>query len=359
MSAEIATLSGALGDVDKFAGEIALIARQTNLLALNAAIEAARAGDAGKGFAVVAGEIRALSLQTSQATATIQQTLNALKARISGLAEAGGTAKKHADDVQETSGSVKSSFDTLSGVIVGILDSSSTIAAVSSRVDQQCTSFVKSLGEISGEITSSGKTLQVAAGRSGKVVSLSERLIQLIASAGVETEDTPWIALACETADSISEAFEHSVSAGLISLQDLFDRQYRPIPGSDPVQYMARFTGLADQLLPSLQEPVAQSSSRIAFCAAVDDKGYLPTHNKQFSNPQKPGDTVWNTANCRNRRIFNDRVGLAAGTSTQPFLLQTYRRDMGGGNFQMMKDISAPIVVRGRHWGGLRLAIKI
>ena len=64
-----------------------------------------------------------------------------------------------------------------------------------------------------------------------------------------------------------------------------------------------------------------------------------------------------NTANGRNRRIFNDRVGLRAGQNTKPFLLQSYRRDMGG-IFVAMKDASAPIFVQGRHWGGLRLAYK-
>jgi methyl-accepting chemotaxis protein len=68
---------------------------------------------------------------------------------------------------------------------------------------------------------------------------------------------------------------------------------------------------------------------------------------------------AWNTANCRNRRVFDDRVGLAAGRNTQPFLLQAYRRDMGNGAFAMMKDVSAPIMIAGRHWGGLRLAYKV
>ncbi|HCF18766.1 MAG TPA: chemotaxis protein, partial [Rhodospirillum rubrum] len=69
----------------------------------------------------------------------------------------------------------------------------------------------------------------------------------------------------------------------------------------------------------------------------VDRNGYLPTHNQKFSKPQGP-DPVWNNANSRNRRIFNDRTGLAAGRNTRPFLVQTYRRDMGGGSFIMMKD---------------------
>ena len=41
---------------------------------------------------------------------------------------------------------------------------------------------------------------------------------------------------------------------------------------------------------------------------------------------------------------------------TAPFLLQTCRRDMGGGDLRMMTDLGAPITVKGRHRGGLRLA---
>ena len=93
----------------------------------------------------------------------------------------------------------------------------------------------------------------------------------------------------------------------------------------------------------------------MTFCAAVDRNGYLPTHNLKFSQPQG-ADPVWNAANARNRRIFNDRTGLAAGRNERRFLLQTYRRDMGGGHRVLMKDLSAPIIVQGRHWGGLRLA---
>jgi methyl-accepting chemotaxis protein len=94
------------------------------------------------------------------------------------------------------------------------------------------------------------------------------------------------------------------------------------------------------------------------FCAAVDRNGYLPTHNRKFSHAPRPGETAWNTANCRNRRIFDDRTGLAAARNRKHFLLQAYRRDMGGGQVALMKDASAPIILRGRHWGALRLAYR-
>ena len=86
--------------------------------------------------------------------------------------------------------------------------------------------------------------------------------------------------------------------------------------------------------------------------------GLIARHNRQSKQVQRPGDVVWNAAHCRNRRIFNDRKGLAAVRNQRPFLLQTCRRDMGGGVFVLLKGASAPIQVMGRHWGGLRLACK-
>ena len=85
--------------------------------------------------------------------------------------------------------------------------------------------------------------------------------------------------------------------------------------------------------------------------------GYLPTHNPEYSKPQGR-DPAWNAANCRNRRLFNDRAVQKVGANTKPFLLQTYRRDMGGGKFVLMKDLSSPIFVNGRHWGAFRIGFR-
>jgi methyl-accepting chemotaxis protein len=97
----------------------------------------------------------------------------------------------------------------------------------------------------------------------------------------------------------------------------------------------------------------------MAFAAMIDRNGYLPVHNKIYSHPQKPGDVAFNTANCRNRRIFNDAAGLAAGQNTRAYLIQTYARDMGNGNTVMMREIDVPVRVQGRHWGGFRTAYRL
>jgi len=98
-------------------------------------------------------------------------------------------------------------------------------------------------------------------------------------------------------------------------------------------------------------------SPKVVYCIAVDRNGYVATHNRKYNHRQR-GDLAWDSANSRYRRIFNDRTGLASARNQRPFLLQTYRRDMGGGNFVVMKEVAAPINVNGMHWGGLRLAFK-
>ena len=187
------------------------------------------------------------------------------------------------------------------------------------------------------------------------MVEAAEMVVRGTILMGVNTPDSAFIRRVCQDAATVGTIFEEAVASGEIGMQALFDFRYRPIPGTDPQQVMAPFTEFTDRVLPPIQEAALGFSEKVVFCAAVDVNGYLPTHNLKFSQPQGK-EPVWNAANARNRRIFDDRVGLKAARSTEPFLLQVYRRDMGGGNFVMMKDLSAPILVQGRHWGGLRLA---
>lgn len=158
-------------------------------------------------------------------------------------------------------------------------------------------------------------------------------------------------------AAAISAAFEKAVADGRITMEALFSRDYAPIEGTRPQQYMTPFVGLTDAVVTPVIEEALELGDHVVFAAVVNGDGFLPTHNRKFSRPQGD-DPVWNTANCRNRRFFADRVGLAAGRSAADTLIQAYRRDMGGGRHAVMKDISAPIMVRGRHWGGLRIGYR-
>jgi methyl-accepting chemotaxis protein len=175
----------------------------------------------------------------------------------------------------------------------------------------------------------------------------------------IHDENTEFVTRAMEAGDTITKIFENAVSKGDVTIEDLFDEDYVKIEGTDPVQYRARFLDWADRALPEFQEAFLAKDPRLAFSVAIDRNGYLPVHNKIYSQTQRKGDTVWNTANARNRRIFNDPAGLAAGRNIRSYLIQSYARDMGNGTTIMMREIDVPIRVNGRHWGGFRTAYKI
>ena len=170
--------------------------------------------------------------------------------------------------------------------------------------------------------------------------------------------DAELVALAQDTARTIGGLLDEAVDQGRIGLDALFSTEYEPVPGSDPPQFTTPFTDLCDRLLTDLQDRAMARHRRIAFCAAVDRNGYLPTHNSRYSEPQRPGDPDWNNAHSRNRRLFDDATGLAAARNRQPVLIQTYRRDMGGGTVVSMKDVAAPIHVKGKHWGAFRIGCE-
>lgn len=158
----------------------------------------------------------------------------------------------------------------------------------------------------------------------------------------------------------VSDKFTHSAEGiGAQVREDLFDANYVEISGTHPVQYRTKFLDWTERALSAFQEAFLVKDKRVAFCAVVDRNGHLPVHNRLYSQPQRAGHVAWNTANSRNRRIFNDAMGLAAGQNQRSYLIQGYARDMGGGNTVMMREIDVPVRVRGRHWGAFRTAYKL
>lgn len=337
------------------------ITREIQLLSINAGVEAARSGAAGRGFAVIAAAVKQLAEQTRDATSASAKQLDALVATVDQLArqsEANAEAARRASEESQGISQQIGEFDHFGKSVVELIAEIDSISAPTRENAAAFAGVGAELKELVAGVDQSGQNLEAASRRAASLVSTSEAILGSIAGSGVRTPQSEMIEIAIEAAGTISALFEQAVASGEIGLAELFDETYRPIAGSDPQQHMTRFVALTDRLLPPLQEKLLAASKRIVFCAAVDRNGFLPTHNRKYSQPQGP-DPVWNNANCRNRRIFNDRTGLAAARNQKPFLLQTYRRDMGGGNFLVMEDLSAPIFVRGRHWGGFRFGLSV
>jgi methyl-accepting chemotaxis protein len=343
---EVGGIVETLRQVGEAASEITQVALQTRLVAFNASVEAKRAGEAGRGFGVVADAVKDLAARVEASSKAIRSTMGQLDTRIAALAH---EIRSPRDGGQ--AGAVHAALQQVDAAVARIDEASresrSACDALSGRVGALEL-------EMRGTTQQLGDTLE----RTETFLTVSEQLIEAVAEAGLVTEDTLYIQAAQEAAGQVARLLEDALRTQAISEADLFDERYQAIAGTQPQQHMTRFVALAERLFPPVQEAALKLGDKVVFCIAVDRNGYIPCHNQQYNHPQRPGDVLWNTAHCRNRRIFDDRTGLASARNKRPFLLQTYRRDMGGGHFVVMKEAAAPITVAGRHWGGLRLAFK-
>jgi|GEM_PF-245174 len=150
--------------------------------------------------------------------------------------------------------------------------------------------------------------------------------------------------------DEVVKEFNKLLSTNQLSLSQLFDTFYIPIPNTYPQKYHTQYDKLADQNIRIILDKYLDMDKRLLFVVAVDVNGYLPTHNSRYSKPLT-NDSDYNMQNNRTKRIFDDRTGLAAAKNTKPFLLQKYSRDTGEEIF----DLSVPLYVSGKHWGAIRI----
>ena len=441
--------SAAIGNVVNL---IAQIARQTTLLALNSTIEAARAGAAGRGFAVVASEVKALAVQTQDATEEIKKKIDALQRDAAGSVEAvhrisvaiqairpvfenvNGAVAEQNQTTSEMTGNVA----TASNFIASVGDSAAEIDHAAKEAEahrehvakagKDVTIFAQKLksrcavllgkdlgsdhrkrerlpcslkieietaqGRLSAQVYEISLENILIGGPGAAKLPLGQMLNATLegigdckirsgerSNAGVQAsftsrdaafvekiedklwsihdENTDLVTRAMEAGVQIRQIFEQAVASGAISVDALFDTDYVEISGTNPLQHRTRILDWADRALPPFQEAFLAKDPRMAFCVAIDRNGYLPVHNKIYSHPQRAGDVTWNTAHSRNRRIFNDTAGLAAGRNQRTYLIQSYARDMGNGVTVMMREIDVPIRIQGRHWGGFRTAYKL
>ena len=140
--------------------------------------------------------------------------------------------------------------------------------------------------------------------------------------------------------------FEQSIQSGLISETKLFSSNYRPIPDTNPQKYHSDFDDFTDRELPKIQEPILASLEDILYVVAQDENFYIPTYN-DFRCQPLTGEYETDLVHNRTKKIYNERVGKRGSENSRPFLLQTYKRDMGDA----VHDLSVPIYVKGRHWG--------
>ena len=231
----------------------------------------------------------------------------------------------------------------------GIAHSTSMIQTSVDRVKAGLTDFA-------ADARDNGQELKTAEKRLAHLELLSNTMLDTLANSGAEIDDTPFILKAQDACRQIKNAIERAIDEGELGVEDVFDRDYKIVEGSNPVQYDVRFNAAADRLVRPILDRVKGSDSRIIGSAIGDTNGYLPTHLSERSHPQGP-DPVWNDEHCRNKRILIDETTRMALASEKPATLATYRMELGD-KFIPVKNVFVPLWVKGRRWGNFELAYR-
>ena len=167
--------------IDRVSHVIRGIAEQTNLLALNAAIEAARAGESGRGFAVVADEVRKLAENSSKQTSEISSSVHEIQ-RITQIAvstmEAAGTQVAGADAAMN---SARQGLDAVSHHGEDVASISLHIADGTRQQSEAGNEIASRVEGIVGGIEQTSSSIAAVTEKARQMKEASSRLRELIA----------------------------------------------------------------------------------------------------------------------------------------------------------------------------------
>ncbi|MGB3738099.1 MAG: methyl-accepting chemotaxis protein [Pontixanthobacter sp.] len=355
LTQHITGFAGAMQQVRRSALDIEQIAETTNILALNATIEAMRAGDAGRTFAVVAGEVKSLAGETRRATEEIGKTIDTL----------GREAEQVIEQIEtgaEASRNAKSSVAQIEQTIEGV-------AELVEEVDRQNDQIARSTGTISGHVGDvqdvlssfdraarhNETKLETAHGQMAELEITASGMFDAVVKAGLAPSDSLMVDRARELASEITRIAEQGVVTGAVTMDQLFDTDYRPIADSNPIRYRTTLNDWADRNWRPFGDRVLAQEPGIMMVTQSDMNGYLPTHVSDYSHAPN-GDLTHDTRFCRNGRILFDGQDEKAKSSNDAYMMAVYRQEGDGRQHVVVRNVFVPLYIKGRRWGDFELA---
>ena len=355
LTQHVTGFAAAMEQVRRSSEDIDQIAETTNILALNATIEAMRAGNAGRTFAVVANEVKGLAGDTRRATEEISRTIDTL----------GSEAERVIEQIQsgaETSRTVKSS-------VARIEETIGSVAGLVEEVDRQNDKIARATGTISGHVgkvqdvlasfdkaaQENESKLQTAHSRMSQLELTASEMFDGMVKAGLSPADSAVVEQAQTHARELTSITEDAIKAGKLTMDALFDRNYKPVEGSNPPLFRTKFSDWADENWRPVADRITAQGEPIIMCALTDMNGFLPTHVSDYSR-EPTGDLAYDTKYCRNGRIIQYPIDQKAKRNTEPYMMAAYRQEGDGNDYLVMRNVYVPLIINGRRWGDLEIA---
>jgi methyl-accepting chemotaxis protein len=356
LGTHIAGFAAAMEQVKRASQAIDNIARTTNMLALNAAIEAQKAGEAGQTFAVVAAEVKKLALDSRSAAIEITGTVNSLSSEAEKLAVEIGTGIEGSGEAQAQFSSMEELLGGLSDIVAQVNKRTGEIANNTAAINQGLTESKRVREAVEAANENVQSKLSIAHDEINDLEMRANMMFDKLVHSGMSPDDLEFVELTKLQAKMIVEVTEAALADGSLTMEALFDNDYREIPGSNPQRFTTRLTKWAEEhWQPIIEATKAKRADAILSCVPTSREGFLPIHLIEFS--RKPtGDLAHDTKYCRNGRILLGGIDDIAKASEQDYMMAVYRHEGDGKNFKTVRNVYVPIRINGRRWGDAEVA---
>ena len=355
LTQHVTGFAAAMEQVRRTSQDIERIADTTNILAFNAMIEARRAGEAGKTFTVVADEVKGLANETRRATEEIGRTIDALGSeaeQVVGRIQAGAQAS---DEAKTSIAGIEHTLGAVIQLVEEVDRQNALIARTSGGIGTHVDGVRKVLASFDAVTLENEQQLDTAHARMEQLEMTANVMFDNIVRAGLSPGDSVLVEQAQAAAREIAELTEAALGNGSLREGELFDREYREIPGSDPKRFANRLMPWADRNWRPVFDRITGSDPQIMAVACTDMNGHLPTHLSELSR-EPTGNKAHDTKYCRNGRMILDAIDRKAKASTEPYMMAVYRQEGDGRSYKVVRNVYVPLTIAGRRWGDLELA---